>query len=136
MIDAIASLPCEINLPKGLNRPVAEQYRFCSGPADKRRFMRRSFIDQAALHYLPTFPALRRPRGFCRIYTVNLSRGGLGFMHSGQLFPKECATIVLVNGRQVVVEVQCCRRIQAKCFEIGARFLDADKEEILPQLVG
>jgi hypothetical protein len=134
LTEAIASLPCEIGLPREWGQTAAEPDRFCSGPADRRRFMRRPFFDKAALHYLPTFPANRRPRGFQRIYTLDLSRGGLRFLHSGQLFPQERVTIVLGNGRQYVVEVRRCRRMHAKCFEIGARFLDVDEQQILPQL--
>jgi hypothetical protein len=134
LTDAIASLPCEIGLPREWWQAAVEKHRFCSGPADQRRFMRRPFFDKAALHYLPTFPTLRRPQGFCRIYTVDLSRGGLCFLHSGQLFPQERVTIVLGNGRQYVVEVRRCRRMQAKCFEIGARFLKVPKEQNLLHL--
>jgi hypothetical protein len=93
----------------------------CAG--DRRRFPRSYFRSNAALHYRQTFPALPRAEAQHGVYTKDVSRAGLSFYHVEQLFPREQMSIVLPDGRTLHFEVVRCRRIQERCYEIGATFV-------------
>lgn len=43
-------------------------------------------------------------------------------MHSEQLFPSERMRIVLADDLIREIEVIHCRRVQRRCYEIGAKF--------------
>jgi hypothetical protein len=122
-IEAIAALPCEVQLPAGWGAGAAEKGLFASGPDERRGFLRRGLQICAALEYRQTFPSLGRARAWHRVYVVNVSRSGLLLLHSEQLFPKERLVVVLPDGKDVLVEISRCRRIQERCFEVGGRFV-------------
>jgi hypothetical protein len=67
---------------------------------------------------------------------IDVSRSGLAFYHSEQLFPTERLQIVfksqkilslLNSGPNRYIEVVRCRYIQRNCFEVGACFVNARK---------
>jgi hypothetical protein len=120
--DPIASIPCEVQLPADWQRSSQDNTLFACRPEDNRRFPRRGLTAMAALQYRQTLPVLQRPNRWHRIYLVNLSRGGLAFLHSEQLFPREQMHVLFPGGEDRLVEVARCRRINDKCFEIGVSF--------------
>jgi hypothetical protein len=119
----IASLPCELNLPSSWEYFVPDSKTINSGPGERRGFGRHRYCTLAALQYRQTFPKLKRSLSWRRIYTLNRSSSGVLFYHSEQLFPKEQMSIVLMEGQSNNIEIVRCRRLNAKCFEIGARFI-------------
>ncbi len=131
--ESIASLPCEINLPPDWDINTSQSNLYSSGPGEKRGFVRQHCRTIAALQYRHSFPHLLRPSAWCRVYTINISRNGLMFYHSDQLFPKEQALIILPTGKARVIEIARCRWIREHCFEIGARFIaNADVSAFSP----
>lgn len=134
--DPIASLPCEVELPPEWRHPSDDKVLFTYRPEDHRRFSRRGLLAIAALQYRQTLPVLRRPNRWHRIYTVNLSQSGLAFLHSEQLFPRERMHILFPGGSDHIVEVARCRRINDRCFEIGARFVAGVAVSQQPSEVG
>ena len=133
--DMIALLPCEVQLPDTWVEGANEADGFVAVHRDCRRFHRRGFCSIAALEYRQSFPSMRRPSIRHRVYTIDLARGGLSFLHSEQLFPREWAGIILLDGSDHEIEIIHCRRIQDRCFEIGARFIKvpSTSEEPLPE---
>lgn len=128
LAEITAPLNCNVELPpswkdyvgkSGSAVPVAEQ---------TRSFVRRYFCTAAALQCRQTFAALHRPEAWHRVYTKDMSRDGLSFFHSEQLFPRERIRIVLIDGTQRILDIICCRRIQARCFEVEARFVEGFHE--------
>ena len=101
-------------------------------PNDRRRFRRVYFRGTASLEYRQSFPACPRSRARYRVCTKDLSRGGLAFLHSEQLFPRERMSIVLPDGKAHDIEVVRCRRIEPRCFEIGAVFTASLREPATP----
>lgn len=122
-LDMILSLPCDVQLPNTWLKGEGDRKAFVAVHEEPRRFRRCKFCASAALEYRQSFQSMRRPSTWHRIYTVNLARGGLSFLHSEQLFPQERAGIILLDGGDHDIEIVRCRRIQDRCFEIGARFV-------------
>src|SRR3972149_2946429 len=123
LTESIAALPCEINIPSGWGFNPSKSNLFASGPGEKRGFVRQHCCTSAGLQYRQSFPHLLRPSDWRRVYTINISRNGLLFYHSEQLFPKEQALLILPNGKARVIEIARCRRIRDRCFENGASFI-------------
>ena len=120
--DMIESLPCAVQLPDNWGEGTGNDDSCGAVHQEGRRHRRWKFCSSAALQYRQSFPSMRRPPGWHRVYTVNLARGGLSFLHSEQLFPQEWAEIVFLDGSDRQIEIMRCRWIQDRCFEIGARF--------------
>lgn len=121
--DTIASLPCNVQLPNTWVEGTDTVVSCVESHEELRRFHRWKFFSSAALEYRQSFPSIRRPSTWHRVYTINLARGGLSFLHSEPLFPRERAGIVLLDGSDHEIEIVRCRRIQDCCFEIGCRFV-------------
>lgn len=135
LADVVAQLECEINPPREWDDffRASEDRPLSVVPIEKRRHERRHLRIQAGLQYRQTAPVLRRPIKWHRVYMTNLSRGGIMFLHSEQLFPLERMRMVLPDPRvrefvrdpeDCVIEVVRCHRIQDRCFEIGAEFVE------------
>jgi hypothetical protein len=82
----------------------------------------------AALEHRQSLPALPRADTRHVVYTKDVSRGGIGFLHSEPLFPMEQFRLALPDGKSRTIEVVRCRRIQQRCFEIGAVFVSGFRQ--------
>jgi hypothetical protein len=87
-----------------------------SGPVpttydDARRFPRFYYRAYVQATIYPLRPDQGEPQ-HCTILTRDLSRGGLSFLHIGQLFPGQRLDVVLNDGIQRAMEVQWCRRLR------------------------
>ena len=118
----LLTLECEIVIPLGYESKARASRQLIDPNEDQRRYPRQDCQTVAALKYEDFCPALRRSDKFRRIVLRNLSRCGVGFLHSEQMFPHENAFFVLPNGTQRRLKVKRCRRIGSKCYEIGAEF--------------
>jgi len=121
--EAVSQLKCEIDLPSAWKDYFDRRGQLPTCMGDKRRFPRSYFRGTAALHCRQSFPALPRPDLWYKVYTKDVSRSGVSFLHGEQLFPGEQMTLVLPDGRSRHVEVVRCHRVQQRCFEIGATFI-------------
>lgn len=89
---------------------------------DNRQFPRRCVLTRAVMEYCGGLPAHpRRPQRHS-ILLVDLSRRGLRFLHSEQIFPGERAEVHLTDQKQVHVETVRCRKIAESCYEVGVKF--------------
>ncbi len=116
-------LPCNVQLP------AAWRGTFFSDDGvqvpsldERRRFIRRSLRTRALLRVLPTLSSIERASKYHSIYTWDISRQGMGFLHFEQLFPKEQCEIWLPSRKAKLVVAQC-RYIGERCFAIGAKVL-------------
>ena len=123
----LAACICEIDLPVAWRNFFDESGVMPTCIGDTRRFPRFYVRGKGALECRQSLPGKPRPAQWHGIYTKNVSREGLGFLHSEQLFPRERMRVLLVDGVLRAIEVACCRRIQRRCYEIGARFIAADE---------
>jgi hypothetical protein len=119
----IEALPCNVRLPPSWGAGPAGTEVFASGPRDRCGFLRRSLRGLAALEYHSTLPGLDRAPACFRVYTLDISRNGVSFLHGEQLFPAERMRLLLADGRWLGVEIVRCRKIQDGCFEVAASVL-------------
>jgi len=89
---------------------------------DQRRYVRRYAITKAVLHYQSSLPALPRIQENHLVVILDLSRSGVGFFHSEQLFPCERGTLILSKEKQLPIEIAWCQRVAENCYQIGAKF--------------
>jgi hypothetical protein len=57
------------------------------------------------------------------VFTLDVSRHGVGFVSPVQIFPKQVVELRLPDGRCLRLEAARCRRIKAHCYECGSRFV-------------
>ena len=132
LADAITKLQCEIELPESWSDFFEISGMAGSSAFDKRRAARWKNRVLAGLLYRTTFPVLPRSEGWHPVYIKDLSRNGAAFIHFEQLYPLERLRILVIDDRSSrllqndclrTAEVVRCRRVQDKCFEVGARFI-------------
>lgn len=132
--EIVGGVKCAIELPPSWADPETRRAAFAVMPNDKRAFPRRRQLGLAALEYRQTAAVLPRPGEWHKVYTTDISRGGLAFLHSEQLFPCERMRIVLLSDdlpgcfgarREFFLEVARCRRVKTRCYEVGGSFIDA-----------
>ena len=96
-------------------------------PDERRGFARRQFRSRAVLDLQQTLPAIQRERAFHCIYTHDISRTGLCFLHADELYPGEKCRLWLPHQPIDAIVVRCRRRAD-RCYVIGARFEDGLSE--------
>jgi hypothetical protein len=133
LIDAVGPLRCELELPSSWSDFFDRRGAMPARLEENRRFPRSYLRGVAALEYRQSLPALPRAEARHAVYTKDVSRAGIGFLHSEPLYPMEQMKLALPDGKSLIVEVVRCRRIQPRCFEIGAvfatEFRDVDLDE-------
>ena len=81
----------------------------------------------------PTSDALPRSTDYQKVCLQDVSRGGARFFFHEQIFPGEHLGLFLVDeisirllpgGPAKTAEAVWCRRLNARCFEVGVHFLD------------
>ncbi|MBN1910768.1 MAG: hypothetical protein JW818_13565 [Pirellulales bacterium] len=130
-------LRCEIELPPALEDFFDFEGILPTTADERRRFARMDLRSFGALEYRQTFPVLPRSSCWHRIYTKDLSRGGLCFLHSEQLFPMEQMHVilpaetvktVLPRCERMIIEIRRCQRRGPRCYEIGACFISSFRD--------
>jgi len=122
--DLVGPLACEVELPASWRQGPSPGAQLVGKFEERRRHPRYAYRACAALQHRQTFPSYPRESRWHLVYTKDLSRGGLSFYHSEPLFPRERMRIVLPQHGMCTIEVVWCGRIQARCFQIGARFVE------------
>ncbi len=135
--EKISSLPCEIILPFSMDSFFKQEERLTCD--DRRKMPRLVFHAEAALEH-PRESLMNRKPGWIKVYIRDLSRGGIGFIHSEQLFPMEKFKLLFPMPKSVAlgtfkqpvqIEIVRCKRHSDKCYEIGAMMLDATGQKAL-----
>jgi hypothetical protein len=117
-----AKLTCQVEVP-----PEWGDYMSGSGVVapthnDRRRFVRHRFRSRVILELSQTLPSIPREREFHSIYTRDLSRQGVSFLHSRQLFPCE-RCVLWFPQRKMRVDVVSCRRFNSRCYLTAGRLI-------------
>jgi len=116
-------LPCRVALPEEWVDFFDQSGPLPSGPTDVRKRPRYYYRETMAIRYRQTFPTLYRNSCWYTVYTRDLSRSGLSFLHFEQLFPGERFVALLPGDKEAAIEVMRCQRVQDFCFIVGARFV-------------
>jgi hypothetical protein len=124
----INSFPCRVELPPQLKENFQRKGPMAGVDDERRRFPRiycRGERNRAGLQYQSSFPKLPRDPSWHNVYLTNISRGGVGFLHSEPLYPCEQMRLLLPTGRTMNIEIIDCRRLHNRCYEIGADIVAA-----------
>ena len=97
---------------------------------DERRFPRYYFRKRAFL---------KHGTKLSKVYTKDISREGLSFLHSHQLYPCAEVLVWLSSEQCVHLVVARCLRVRDCCYECGGRAASsedrAELESVLRQLI-
>ena len=116
--------PLRCDLPLACLSPgAADVAPTTSTENDRRRFRRQRVFCAAALQHATTLRALPRAEEWHKIVVRDVGRGGVGFLHSQQLYPLERLRMVFPDLQTHYIEVVRCRKLGDHCFEVGAQFV-------------
>ena len=124
LVQAIDSLPCEIELPESWQDFFAQKGQLPTYPCERRRFPRFCLRTSAAMRLLQNIPELNRSGDWYKVLVKDVSRSGFSFLHSEQLFPLERLELVIDESHHYFGVVRQCRKVGPNCYIIGARYCD------------
>jgi hypothetical protein len=111
-----------LSVPESVMKGLHERRAAPPQPVDSRQFPRRYLVAHAIVEYRDGLPAHPRALQRHNVVVADLSRRGLRFLHSEQVFPGETAIIQIAAGKLLHIEVVRCRKIADCCYEVGAMF--------------
>jgi hypothetical protein len=114
---------CDLAVPAEWRYSLGADGAIPSIPNDQRSSVRHRFSEWAVLEYDETFSSIPRKHTTAQVLTRDISRFGIAFFHSDQLFPGERVALWLSVGERSFV-VQRCVQQNENCFEIGAEVSD------------
>lgn len=94
---------------------------------DQRRFPRFYFRSVADATIYPLVPGANPIK--CVVVTRDVSRGGMGLIHTEQLFPGQRIDLVLNGEVTKLLEVVWCKRVADKSYSVGCRFKEPEPAE-------
>ncbi len=109
---------CDVDIPSEWRDRLARRGVIQPVPDDRRKYVRHRFSSQAVLEYGETFSSIPRDHTIARVVTCDVSRSGLAFLHSEQLFPGEQVTLWLPIGKRSYVVAWCVEH-NDNCFQVG-----------------
>lgn len=124
LIEIVGPMRCDVRLPADWSEAPSQTGPLPGRYSDRRRYPRYHFRCCAALRYRQTLPTLPRAESWYKVFSSDISRGGVSFLHSEPLFPRERMFLVLPQERVRTIEVVSCIRLQERCFRVGARFVE------------
>jgi hypothetical protein len=117
----LEKLECHVQVPDKWDDFYDRRGPMPATSEDRRRFARLHCPGRAVLQMETTLPAIERGQQVHCVLTKDISRGGLSFLHTEQLFPEERIKLWLPIGKHDALIVRCQRRNE-NCYEIGAVF--------------
>jgi hypothetical protein len=112
----------ELVIPIEAEWLVAQTGYAKSTEVERRRFPRLRTHLRLPMQLLSTLPALPREEAWHAVRVIDLSKLGVGLLHSAQLYPRERVRLAVKSGLQLA-EVNWCQRVGDHCFRVGCRFI-------------
>ena len=119
--DLLAALPCAVRIPEEWGDYLSRQGLLPAIENDRRQLARKRFRTKAALEIKTTLPAIMRQPSVLAVYTRDISRASISFLHAQQLYPGEVCRLWLTD-RRLQVTVVRCSRINSDCYVVGGTF--------------
>jgi hypothetical protein len=110
----MAQLSETVQLPSGWKADADR----CNVPHDLRRFARKTVRGEMLCQLGRTLPTVERNTEISKVVSMDVSRGGFGFLMDRQLYPGEEVLLWTQIGRIPCGVVRCLKHGE-KCFEIG-----------------
>lgn len=123
LINVVGPLKFAVELPTTPDEYFSTSGATSSVHDEQRRYMRSHLRVTAGLQYRRSLPSLSRDAAWYKVVMRDISRGGISFLHSEQLFPTEQLMLVMPDCKPRCIEVTRCRRINDTCYEVGANFI-------------
>jgi hypothetical protein len=120
----LGACECDVAVPSEWRERAQRKGVIPPVEGDRRQFVRHYFHRRVILEFGQTFPAIPRQHTVTQAVTGDLSRSGISFLHSEQLFPGERVSLWLPDGKRSYTVARCTQRNES-CFEIGAVLSDA-----------
>ena len=119
-------------LRRQLQRLVSdEQERVASPGMEKRRHTRHLYMVEAHVRYVKRFNQVGNCPNEFTVYTKDLSRSGLSFLHEHEMYAGEVVQLeVKIKAdfcRTFLVRVARCRRAGLKVFNVACEFINDDE---------
>ena len=114
---------CDLAVPRELQDRLTRRGVVPLTQDDQRQYIRHHFNGPGVLEYDETFSSIPREHTIAQVMTIDISRSGIAFLHSEQLFPGERVSLWLPVGKRSYV-VERCVEHNDSCFEIGAALAD------------
>jgi hypothetical protein len=115
----LESCECDLAVPSEWQDRLALRGVIPSIPDDRRQFVRHRFTRRGVLECKETCSSIPRKYTIAQVVTSDVSRSGIAFLHSEQLYPGEEVSLWLPIGKRTYI-VQRCVEHNDNCFEIGA----------------
>jgi hypothetical protein len=115
----LAACECDVAVPSEWQDRLSRRGLGPAMPSDRRRFVRHTFPCRAILEMRQTLPAIPRRHIIKQVVTRDLSREGIGFLASQQLYPGERIALWLPRGKKNLTVVRCVEHGE-NCYEVGA----------------
>jgi len=112
-------LDCRIQLPDEDSGFFSKKKRSAAKYDDRRRYSR---------HFVNSKMAVVDGAEVYCAYSLNLSRSGIAFLHSQQVYPKQSLCLCFPDGTFIEATIVFCRRVNDNCYECGAEFAERDAE--------
>ena len=129
-IGMVEGVDCEIQIPSTWTDFFERRGPMPVLFTDERRFPRYFFRKRAVL---------KHGKKLSKVYTKDISREGLSFLHSRQLYPCTEVLVWLSSEQCVHLTVARCLRVRDCCYECGGRAKSsedqAELESVLQQLI-
>lgn len=125
----VNELDCGVQIPE----EWADDYFAQSGVLptawnERRRFVRHAFRTKCILELVTSLPAIERNESLFVVYGRDVSRSGFAFLHVREMYPDEECRLWLPTQR-VFLRVARCRRLNSRCFLVGARTIETEAAE-------
>lgn len=121
LAQVLAALECRVRLPPDWDDFFDRRGANAVKHDDRRQFTRSHYPMNALLQIERALPCIPRERRLYRVYTKDLSRSGISFLHEEQLYPCERLRLWFSSSLLNCTVVRC-RRHNERCYEIGATF--------------
>jgi hypothetical protein len=113
VVDWAPAIQCDVQLPEAWKDYFQKVGPLPTSLSDHRRAARFQFRRGLVLAWRG---------GACVVYGKDVSRVGVAFLHSDQLFPGEACSLWVSRQKRLELVVARCRRVNERCYECGANF--------------
>lgn len=118
----LSALPCNVQIPPSWGDFFSERGLASPTHGDRRHRLRRRLRIKAVLEVKQTLFQVERKQERHIVYSYDVSREGMAFVHAEQMYPREECLLWLPHAKVPLI-VTRCQRYNSRCFVIGTRLL-------------
>lgn len=117
--EALGKLPFNVQVPRSHLGELMKSGPCSSRMAEQRRHVRFHHFKQGILGYQQSLSPIRRLQALHLVLITNISKSGIGILHSEQLYPREHFFLWIEDRGILRVDVARCRKVNENCFDVG-----------------